>query len=146
MLTRIPRGAAILAGLTLSCIAAAAQSAATSRPIYVCSRATPVIFSDRPCGPLAETRVLHVPDPGPGSGPGRVSSVASAPAKDATRPRTEPRVADAKPVDRDDRCRQLREERRRLDDRMRGGYPAREAARLWNRWREVDAKIYAARC
>jgi hypothetical protein len=146
MLTRIPRGAAILAGLTLSCIAAAAQNAAAHRPIYVCSRAAPVIFSDRPCGPLAETRVLHVPGPGPGSGPGRASSVASAPATDATRPRTEPRVADVKPVDRDDRCRQLREERRRLDDRMREGYPAREAARLWKRWREVDAKIYAARC
>jgi hypothetical protein len=29
---------------------------------------------------------------------------------------------------------------------MRAGYSAREAARLWNRWREVDAKIYAARC
>jgi hypothetical protein len=29
---------------------------------------------------------------------------------------------------------------------MREGYPAREAARLWKRWREVDAKIYAARC
>jgi hypothetical protein len=168
----VTRTIAILAGLVLGWITVAASNAATDRRIYVCHWATPVIFSDRPCGPLAETRVLHVPaagsasDPGSGSGsgsgsasgsgrgagtsiqagPGRASSVAAAPPKEATRPRARPRLGDAGPVDEDDRCRWLLDERRRLDDRMRDGYSSREAARLWNRWREVSAKIYAARC
>jgi hypothetical protein len=54
--------------------------------------------------------------------------------------------AETKQVEADERCRKLRDERERLDDRMRAGYTAREAARLWNRWREVGAQIYAARC
>jgi hypothetical protein len=29
---------------------------------------------------------------------------------------------------------------------MRTGYSAREAARLWNRWRDLKADIYADRC
>lgn len=113
-----------------------------SRPIFVCHESVTVIFSDRPCGTLAVARVLRVHDPGPGS----ASPVAHAPTPEATRPRPEPRIAQEKRVDTDERCRKLRDERERLDDRMRAGYPAREAAQLWNRWREVDAKIYAARC
>jgi hypothetical protein len=141
MVTRTSHAAVVCAGLMVSCLAAATPRASINRPIFVC-RGVPVIFSDHPCGPLAEARVLHFHDPGPG----RASSVAQVPSKEATRPRTEPRTTDARPVATDDRCRRLREERERLDQRMRAGYPAREAAKLWNRWREVDAQIYADRC
>jgi hypothetical protein len=108
----------------------------------VCSHAVPVIFSDLPCGTSAEARVLRVHDPGPG----RAASVARAPTRETARPRPEPPAPEAKHVESDERCRKLRDERERLNDRMRAGYPAREAARLWNSWREIEAKIYAARC
>lgn len=170
------RAAAALAGLMIGCVASLAPRAATeasaqpaqagtdavvsvatgavparpqpatptwrTRPVFVCRGGVPVIFSDRPCGELAEARELRVLDPGPGRAP----SVARVPPKEATRPRVELQVAEARPVSTDDRCRRLREERERLDGRMRAGYSAREAAKLWERWREVDAKIYAARC
>lgn len=142
MLTPTFRIVEISASLAIGCLAAAPAPAATDRPVFVCHGGAPVIFSDRPCGPLAEARVLRVHDPGPGL----AASVVPAPSKESTRPRTEPRVADAKPVAANERCRRLHEERERLDDRMRAGYSAREAAKLWNRWREVDARIYAARC
>ena len=132
--------------LAVLCLAAAPLPAAIDRPIYVCRDATSVAFSDRPCGPISEARVLRVHDPGPGL----AASIEPARPRESTRPRTGPRAADAvaeaEPVAADNRCRRLREERERLDDRMRAGYSAREAAKLWNRWREVDAKIYAARC
>lgn len=78
------------------------------------------------------------------------ASSTTTPAKPAaaTRPRAEPALKQdtvaADPTAR--RCRGLREQLDKLDDRMRTGYPAREAARLWNRWRELKAEIYAGRC
>jgi len=142
MLTPTFRVAEIPACLAIACICATPSRAATDRPVFVCRSAVPVIFSDRPCAQHAEARVLRVVDPGPG----HAATVDPAPPKEATRPRNEPPVEAAKPLVTDDRCRRLRDERDRLDDRMRAGYPAREAARLWNRWREVGAKIYSARC
>lgn len=122
--------------------AAAATPARRSRAIFVCRGAVPVIFADRPCGQFAETRVLQLDEPAPG----RAASVVHVPPADATRPRSEPQARDTSTTARDERCRRLRTQRERLDDRMRSGYSAREAAQLWNRWREVDAQIYAARC
>jgi hypothetical protein len=29
---------------------------------------------------------------------------------------------------------------------MRDGYSSREAARLWNRWRELKGRLHAERC
>jgi hypothetical protein len=142
MLVPTFRTIAVSACLAVGCLSAATPRAATNRPVFVCRGAVPVTFSDRPCGLLAEARVLHVDEPGPGG----AASVTPAPSKEATRPRIEANAPDARPNSVDDRCRRLLEERERLDDRMRAGYSAREAARLWNRWREIDAKIYAARC
>jgi hypothetical protein len=136
------RAIAIFACLAAGCLSAATPRAASTRQVFVCRGAVPVIFSDRPCGLLAEARVLHVHEPGPGG----AASVIAAPPKEATRPRVEAHAPDARPHAADDGCRRLLEERERIDDRMRAGYSAREAARLWNRWREIDAKIYAARC
>jgi hypothetical protein len=176
MITNVSCTAAIVAGLMIAGLAAAASRAATdaaeapatadashmepagaaparpqesppvptwrTRPIFVCGHAVPVIFSDRPCGASAEARVLRVHDPGPG----RAASIARAPTRETATRRPEPRAPEPKQVEPDERCRKLRDERERLDDRMRAGYTAREAARLWNRWREVGAQIYAARC
>ncbi len=146
MLTPTCRAVTTPACLAALCLAAAPLRAAIDRPVFVCRDATPVAYSDRPCGPLAEARVLRVHDPGPGHAP----SIEPAPSRAATRPETVRQAAKgaagAQPAIADSRCRTLREERERLDDLMRAGYSAREAARLWNRWREVDAKIYASRC
>jgi hypothetical protein len=175
MVTPIPHAVASCAGLLIGCLAVAMTQAATddvavdglraggdgagiedasparpapatptrrSRAVFVCRGAVPVIFADRPCGQFAETLVLQLHEPAPG----RAASVVHAPPADATRPRTEPQARDASTTARDERCRRLRTQRERLDDRMRSGYSAREAAQLWNRWREVDAQIYAARC
>jgi len=101
-----------------------------------------VTFSDRPCGPASEERSLQVQEPRPG---GAASTVpAAAPAATLPRPQPEPQVDD--PDAGDSRCRRLREQREKLDDRMRTGYSAREAAQLWNRWRSLNSEIYRSRC
>jgi hypothetical protein len=41
---------------------------------------------------------------------------------------------------------QLRERLAAIDDQMRSGYSAREAARLWQRWRETRERLRAQRC
>ena len=146
MLNRTFRAATTVAGLAWACLATMPAPAATGRPVFVCRGAEAVTFSDLPCGPISEARVLRVHDPGPGV----AASIEPAPPGESTKPRTVRQTAgaaeDARPVAADNRCRKLREERDRLDARMRAGYSAREAAQLWNRWREADAKIYAARC
>ncbi|HQR47934.1 MAG TPA: hypothetical protein PL152_01285, partial [Steroidobacteraceae bacterium] len=97
---------------------------------------------DRPCGQFAETRDVSFVEPGPG----RVATVARPPAPATTRPRAEPRPPDAKPDERAARCQRLLDQRDRLNARMREGYSATQSAQLWNRWRELAARIYAERC
>jgi hypothetical protein len=43
-------------------------------------------------------------------------------------------------------CGRLEDAVRKLDDRMRTGYSAREAGRLWGRWREARARLREAEC
>jgi hypothetical protein len=118
------------------------QQPRRTRVVFVCRGAGPVIFSDRPCGESVEERSLRFAQPSAG----RVASTAPAPAPAATRPRKEPEPKDEKPSAAEERCRRLRGQLEDLDDRMRSGYSAREAARLWNRWRELNSEIYSARC
>ena len=120
----------------------AKQQPRRTRAIFVCRRAAPVIFSDHPCGQSAEERAVEIREPPVG----RAASTAPAPAAAATRPRAQPAPADAEPGAADRRCRQLRDQLDRLDDRMRSGYSAREAGKLWNRWRELNSAIYSERC
>jgi hypothetical protein len=114
----------------------------TERPVYVCLDASPVIFSDRPCGPVTERRTVLVD----AAGPGRTATTVPAIPRAATRPRPRRAPAAEDPEPRDDRCQRLRDQLEKIDDRMRSGYTAREAARLWNRWREAKARLRSERC
>ena len=121
------------------------QRPGRTRAVFVCRGAGPVVFSDLPCGPNLQEREVAIQLPSAGG-----AAATTRPAKPAatTRPRPEPALrpdkAVADPTAR--RCLGLREQLDKLDDRMRTGYSAREAARLWNRWRDLKAEIYAGRC
>jgi hypothetical protein len=122
------------------------QRPSRTRAVFVCRGAGPVVFSDLPCGPVLREHNVSLQRSSSAGG----TPATTTPAKPAaaTRPRPEPvRKQDAAAADATARrCRGLREQLDKLDDRMRTGYPAREAARLWNRWRELKAEIYADRC
>jgi hypothetical protein len=114
-----------------------------SRAVFVCHALGHVIYSDRPCGPLTQQQVVKTSPPSAG----QVASTAKAPPPAATRPKVEPSPRqEATHATSSNRCSKLREQLETLDSRMRAGYPAREAARLWNRWRDLQSEIYAARC
>jgi hypothetical protein len=113
-----------------------------TRAVFVCRGHGPVIFSDRPCGPELREHVVQ----SQGSAPGRPATIRPSVPPAATRPRVEPAPPKASADAREARCRSLRDQLEKLDDRMRTGYSAREAARLWNRWRDLKADIYADRC
>jgi hypothetical protein len=113
-----------------------------TRAIFVCRSHAPVTFSDRPCGPAGEERTLKVQEPQPG----RVASTVPPVAPATTLPRSQPEPKETQPDAVDSRCDRLRDQREKLDDRMRAGYSAREAAQLWNRWRSLNSEIYRSRC
>lgn len=114
----------------------------SKRAVFVCRGGAGMVYADRPCGQVVESRSLDVLDPGPG----QVASTTHKPAPAATRPRVEPAAAARKEPPGETRCIKLRRQLAGLDDRMRAGYSAREAAWLWNRWRDLKAQIHEARC
>jgi len=116
--------------------------ARTRRAVFVCRDGASVIFADRPCGQVVQTRALEVV----AAGPGQVASTAPRPPVAAVLPRVEPDRSARESLPGGGRCKQLQSRLEALDDRMRAGYPAREAARLWNRWREIKAQLHEARC
>jgi hypothetical protein len=138
----------------------AAQSAPAARAqrrrtrlVYVCRDAPIPVFSDRPCGADANAWRIDLPPPAAtGAAP---STRAAAPAA-ATRPiaatgaAKRPIAAAAPPSDdrssAPDHCARLEDQLAAINARMRDGYSAREAARLWQRWRDVKAKLRAERC
>lgn len=118
-----------------------------ARPIFVCRGHGVAVFSDLPCGPAGEERTLRVDEPGAGAGATTVPSPVAAATRPQPRRATGDRDAsERRPPADGDRCRRLHERRDALDERMRTGYSAREAAQLWSRWRDANAEIYAARC
>ncbi|MFO1406823.1 MAG: hypothetical protein U1F08_04715 [Steroidobacteraceae bacterium] len=119
-----------------------ARSKRISRAIFVCAESRPVTFADRPCGPLPERRVLTLREPPAGSAPGLGRPAATASTRPAERRTPETVVPDP----REDRCRRLLAQRDAINERMRAGYSARQAAQLWTRWRDVGREIYASRC
>jgi len=113
------------------------------RSIYVCQQAGVPVYTDRPCGSTSVERTLAVAPPAAGG----------APSTSVPKPRasTKPRIERSDPAASRDRsagtrCESLQHELDQLNDRMRAGYPAREAARLWQRWREARDRLRAARC
>lgn len=132
------------AGVTLEPAPASAAPRAR-RPVFVCRDDGTPTFSDRPCGPLAVPQLITVDSPPRGRAPstGAPSTTATVPAR--TLPR--PAIAERDPASAGaDRCRALRLRLEALDDRMRAGYSATEAARLWSRWRDLKADLRSRRC
>lgn len=114
-----------------------------SRPVFVCREASTVVFSDRPCDPAGENRIIEWAAASPAGAVPR--TVPPAP-KSSTRPR--PAAADAATglVQQVQRCHDLRKQLEAVDDRMRQGYSARDAARLWNQWRAAKERLRQAGC
>ena len=128
--------------------APARDSPRQKRAVYVCHDAGIPVFADRPCGAASAARVLTVEAGiGAGIGAGASSTTIPKPTKASTRPLPKRgRTADAGDPDSGQRCVALRRQLDDLDDRMRTGYSAREAARLWQRWRDARERLRTARC
>jgi hypothetical protein len=113
----------------------------TQRLVFSCRDSGVVIFSDRPCGEASVQRSLEVITP---ASPGRPPTTEPAPAravtKAAAREETSPRD------ERADRCQKLRHAVDAIDDRMRTGYSARQAPRLWQQWRDAKERLHDAHC
>ena len=122
------------------------------RTVFVCAQAGVPVYSDRPCGPTVAIRELDVSEPGPGSGSGsgsgQASSTLRAEPTATTRPLVQHVALESPRHERDenDRCNELHQQLDAVDEQMRAGYSARQAARLWNRWRDLKARIHASRC
>lgn len=126
------------------------------RKVFVCAEDGAPVYSDRPCGPIVAIRELDVSEPGPGSGSesesgsgsGQASSTLRAEPTATTRPLVQHVALESPRHERDenDRCNELHQQLDAVDEQMRAGYSARQAARLWNRWRDLKARIHASRC
>jgi hypothetical protein len=113
------------------------------RAVYVCQESGVPVFADRPCGSANETRNLVIATPAPGAA---ASTTPPSPAA-STRPRSAtpkpPTTVVAAP---ENACAKLQRQLDELNDRMRAGYSAREAARLWQRWRDTKERLRTGRC
>ena len=119
----------------------ARPSGRRTRLVYACRDAATPVFSDRPCGASAHAWRLDLPRATAGAAP---STRAAAPAA-ATRPIVA-RASRRDVAEPADPCVRLEQHLATIDARMRNGYSAREAARLWQRWRDAKAKLRAADC
>jgi hypothetical protein len=121
----------------------------TSRLVYSCVAPGLVTFSDRPCGPLPEVRELKVRAPAPAAA-GAAPELGKAREPSAASRRNTPGPENADPDDGETEhvaiCQKLQATLESLDSRMRTGYSAREAGRLWERWREAKARLREANC
>jgi len=112
------------------------------RQVFVCRDAGTPVFTDRPCGPSPAIHELRFSLPVSG----RAVSLSPQPPAASTRPRVLPAPAADEATPGQARCAVLRERLAAIDDQMRSGYSAREAARLWQRWRDVRARLRAQHC
>ena len=121
-----------------------AAPTAGRRLVFVCEDAGIPMFSDRPCGAALARRSLSF-----AAGPaGAAASTLPPPPRASTRPRPQPQpVATGGRGDAAARrCAALQRQLEDLDDRMRAGYSSREAAKLWNRWRDLRNRLRSERC
>jgi hypothetical protein len=145
-----PPAARVLVVLLASAAAgdsAALESASPAEParqraVFVCRDGGVPVFADRPCSSALQPRTLAVDVPAPGAVP---STTPPAP-RATTRPRPQPDGRGGTGRTAETRCTTLQRQLDDLDDRMRAGYSSREAARLWNRWRELKGRLHAERC
>ena len=112
------------------------------RAVFVCQQDGVPVFTDRPCASAAVRRTLTVEAPAPGAAPNTSPPRPRA----STRPRLQPEERPGTTRAADTRCATLRRQLDELDARMRDGYSSREAARLWNRWRDLKGRLHAERC
>jgi len=121
----------------------------TQRIVFTCVTPGLTTFSDRPCGPLPERREIELLPANVTRG-GEAASVtpprARASTKPAAVPGKPPARAARRETDRERDCQQLRHAVTAIDRQMRAGYSAREAPRLWERWREAKDRLHAAGC
>jgi hypothetical protein len=119
-----------------------AGDAAPVRAVFVCDDAGIAVYSDRPCSPVALPRELRLPQPPVGPDPGTRSPASPA----TTRLRVQPRDAAGPCRSAHTRCATLHRQLDEVNERMRTGYSSREAARLWQRWRDLRHRLRAERC
>lgn len=113
------------------------------RAVFVCHESGVPVYADRPCGSGATERSLGVESPRPGAAASTAPPAPRAsilPRPSSRRPIVEPAPAT------ETRCAALQRQLDELNDRMRAGYSAREAARLWQRWRDAKERLRTARC
>jgi hypothetical protein len=119
------------------------------RVVFTCTSPGLVEFSDRPCGPLPVLHEVKLHAPAPAAASGAPATVVAPAPTASIRPAATNLSEDERANEagrREQTCRRLAEAVRALDDRMRAGYPAREAARLWSRWREAKERLREAEC
>jgi hypothetical protein len=139
---------------------AAPPPAPTRRRVFTCVTPELTIFSDRPCGPSPDVREVHWP-PGDASARSGAGPAVAARADRERSPRTNAVSGESsRSAARDERddsvereareraaaCARLEQAVQDLDQRLRAGYSAREAGRLWARWREAKERLRDARC
>lgn len=112
------------------------------RAVFVCHDDGVPTYSDRPCGSGVLQRALAVDAPASGAVPSTVPPRPLA----STRPRPQPTGPSGTDRAAEARCSTLRRQLDALDDQMRAGYTSSEAARLWNRWRELKDRLRTERC
>lgn len=122
---------------------------APQRIVFTCVTPGLTTFSDRPCGPLPDRREIEIRSATADDG-GKAPSVTPPPARASTKPAVvagshDPRSA-RRTAERPAGCEQLRHAVTAIDQQMRAGYSAREAPRLWERWREARDRLHAADC
>jgi hypothetical protein len=117
-----------------------------SRIIFACRSQALVEFSDRPCDLAATSRSVEFTTGSPGAAPSTRPREAVA----TTKPKpVTPRATAADQSDDDVRqkkCTTLEGQLDAVDSRMREGYSARDAARLWNRWRDLKDQLHSSDC
>jgi hypothetical protein len=120
----------------------------TSRLVYSCIEPGLITYADRPCSPAAAQRQLKVlaPVSPAGEAPDVEKTVtAAADSRRAAAAKADANAARAA-AQRAATCARLEAAVDEVDSQMRAGYPAREAGRLWERWREARARLREARC
>jgi hypothetical protein len=149
--TQGPTGGGAAVKITQSPPAGGLPSIRARRVVFTCIEPGLTTFADRPCGPWPQVRELQVV--------GVRTDVSATPTTAASATRPGPAGRDLAAGERHERdedvdpkaahaqtCDRLQRALQELDARMRAGYSAREAGRLWSRWREAKERLREASC